>query len=348
MSRFSHMLNDRVALAKDNGERHEDIPALVDGKMIIMEDASLPIEKGDRFERSLPSGHVESYVVLDPGFRTGLRGIPSHYQTQVRLASEASKSKESEPKAGKAVGIFISHSSEDLEFTRLLLALLGSALKLPAASIRCTSVDGHRLPGGADTDEQLRREVHDATAFIGVISAASMNSMYVAFELGARWGAERHLLPLLTPGADVSILSGPLSGINALRSDNQSQLHQMIGEVADLLGVNPEPAHAFQAEIDALLRVPASSTPRNEETDSNKIDDVEVDILELLSQLPAAEGINSGLLAPQIGLSEQRTVYHLKRLVDGELAGERIFIGHPAEYFIAQNGRGVLIERGRL
>ena len=122
----------------------------------------------------------------------------------------------------------------------------------------------------------------------------------------------------------------------------------MISEVADLLGVNPEPANAFQAEIDALLRVPASSTRRSEETDSNRIDDVEVNILELLSQLPVAEGINSGLLAPQIGLSEQRAVYYLKRLVDGELAGESISIGHPAEYFIAQKGRGVLIERGRL
>ena len=200
MSHFSDMFNDRVALAKDNGERHEDIPAVFDGKTIIMEDVTLLIETGDRFERRLPNGHVESYVVLEPGFREGFGGIPSHYETQVQRAAEASASKESAPKADKAVDIFISHSSGDLEFTKQLLALLRSALRLPAASIRCTSVDGHRLTGGADTDEQLRREVHDATAFIGVISATSLNSMYVAFELGARWGAEKALASASDPG----------------------------------------------------------------------------------------------------------------------------------------------------
>lgn len=348
MSRFSHMLNDRVALAKDNGERHEDIPAFVDGKMIFMEDVTLPIEKGDRFERKLPNGLVESYVVLDPGFQKGMGGIPSHYQTHVGRAPDASELIESTHKADQACDIFISHSSSDLEITKLLLALLRSALRLPAASIRCTSVDGHRLRGGADTDEQLRREVHDATAFIGVISATSLNSMYVAFELGARWGAQRHLLPLLTPGADASILSGPLSGLNALRSDNASQLHQLIGEVGSLLGVKPEPAYVFQAEVEALVSVPAPSTPPQKETDSNKLDDIEVNILELLSKLPADAGIDATLLAPQVALSEQRAVYHLKRLVAGEFAGDSISICRPAKYFIAQKGRGVLIERGRL
>ena len=82
--------------------------------------------------------------------------------------------------------------------------------------------------------------------------------MYVAFELGARWGAQRHLLPLLTTGAEASILSEPLAGVNALRSDHASQLHQVIDEVGNLLGVEPEPPHVFQAEVDALLSVAAS------------------------------------------------------------------------------------------
>ena len=349
MSHFSDMLNDRVALAKKNGERHEDIPALVDSKMIYIEDATLPIEEGDRFERKLPNGLVESYVVLDPGFKRGVGGIPSHYQTQVRRASGASESIESAPKTDQAVAaIFISHSSSDLEFARLLVALFRSALRLRATSIRCTSVDGHRLPGGADTDEQLRREVHDATAFIGIISAASLNSMYVAFELGARWGAQRHLLPLLTPGADASILSGPLAGVNALRSDNASQLHQMIDEVGDLLRVQPEPAQVFQSAIDALMSMPASAAPPDKETVGDELDDGEVIILELLSQLPAAEAVDARSLAPQVGLSEQRAEFHLKRLVAGDFAGDRLSIGGPDEYFIAQKGRAVLIERGRL
>ena len=347
MSRFSQMMNDRVALAKKNGERHEDIPALVDSKMIFLEDVTLPIEEGDRFERKLPNGIVESYLVLDPGFKKGVGGMPSHYQTQVRRASEGNESIETEPNGDPAVDIFISHSSSDLEFAKRLLTLLRSALRLPAASIRCTSVDGHRLPGGADTDEQLRREVHGATAFIGIISAASLSSMYVAFELGARWGAERHLLPILTPGADASILSGPLAGVNALRSDNASQVHQMIDEVANLLGVEPERAQVFQAEIDALLSVPASPAP-SDKIVSDELDDVEVTILEMLSKLPTTASLEASSIASHLGLPEQRTEFHLRRLVVDDFVADRLRMGEPAEYFIAQKGRGVLFERGRL
>jgi TIR domain len=97
------------------------------------------------------------------------------------------------------VRIFISHSSTDRELAALLVDLLRSSLNLPAEAIRCTSVEGHRLAGGAETDRALRRDIRDCEGFIGLISATSIESAYVLFELGARWGAERHLLPLLAP-----------------------------------------------------------------------------------------------------------------------------------------------------
>jgi hypothetical protein len=85
--------------------------------------------------------------------------------------------------------LFISHSSGDLAIIEPLVGLLRSALAISPDSLRCTSLDGYRLPGGASIDEQLRREVHDAEAFVGLISHRSLQSMYVLFELGARWGA---------------------------------------------------------------------------------------------------------------------------------------------------------------
>lgn len=149
--------------------------------------------------------------------------------------------------------IFLSHSSSDHEVAALLVDLLRSSLNLPADAIRCTSVDGHRLTGGEATDQALRREIRDCEAFVGLISATSIESAYVLFELGARWGVERHLLPLLAPSADAKILRGPLSGLNALSCSHAADLHQMVHEIASVLQISPESPASYQRHVEQIL-----------------------------------------------------------------------------------------------
>lgn len=150
------------------------------------------------------------------------------------------------------IRIFVSHGSEDVTFAAGVVELLRAALNVPAASIRCTSVEGYQLPGGADIDNQLRREVSEAQAFIGILSVGGLRSTYVLFELGARWGIERHLLPLLTPATPPSVLDGPLAGLNALRGDSPAQLYQLVEEVGAVLGLAPENPAAYRRYVDAL------------------------------------------------------------------------------------------------
>lgn len=157
------------------------------------------------------------------------------------------------PAISPSVKIFISHSSADRELAALLVDLLRSSLNLPAETIRCTSVEGHRLAGGAETDSALRKDIRECEAFIGLISATSIESAYVLFELGARWGAERHLLPLLAPTANAEILRGPLSGVNALRSSSAADLHQMVDEVAAVLKISSDKPAAYQRHIEQIL-----------------------------------------------------------------------------------------------
>jgi hypothetical protein len=154
-----------------------------------------------------------------------------------------------------SIRLFISHSSADVQLASLLIELLRAALNLPSLAIRCTSVDGYRLKGGADTNEQLRLEVHESETFIGIVSTRSLRSLYVLFELGARWGAKRSLVPLLAAGTPPEVLGGPLTGLNALRADNRSQLHQLVSELGVDLGITPEPPAVYQKQIDAILAI---------------------------------------------------------------------------------------------
>ncbi|MBV1831993.1 hypothetical protein HNW77_03650 [Komagataeibacter sp. AV436] len=82
---FGSMTKDKVTLVKHSGEViRKDIPASVSSHQITMFVADLPIEVGDHFLRELPSKLVEDFIVVDPGYHSGVASIPPHFQTKVR------------------------------------------------------------------------------------------------------------------------------------------------------------------------------------------------------------------------------------------------------------------------
>jgi hypothetical protein len=83
---------DKVPLIKQDGRRFENIPADVSPKEIHTDEATLPIEDGDHFERVLSNGLVETYLVLDRGFYEREGPFPAHYQVAVRNVTAISPS----------------------------------------------------------------------------------------------------------------------------------------------------------------------------------------------------------------------------------------------------------------
>lgn len=150
---------------------------------------------------------------------------------------------------------FISHSSQDVKLATALVKLIQSALLLPASSIRCTSVDGCRLPAGVDTDCQIRDDVLKARVLIGLISPTSLCSTYVLFELGARWGRGKPLIPMLAAKTLPEELKGPLAGFNALSCSNGAHLHQLVADLGRILRRTPEAPAAYQQAVEAVLAV---------------------------------------------------------------------------------------------
>jgi len=151
--------------------------------------------------------------------------------------------------------IFISHSHKDVEIAKGLIELLRAALNLKVEDIRCTSVDGYRLPAGISTDEQLKSEIHDSSVLIGLISPASISSYYVLFELGARWGANKPLIPLISNSKGADLLKGPLHGINALNANEEAQLFQLISDLGNQLSIKPENPNSYQTYIRKLTKL---------------------------------------------------------------------------------------------
>ncbi len=75
---------EKVVVERADGTRHENVPALVTAKSVMIADAQVPIAPNDIILRQLPSNLVERLVVTEPGFHAKFHGIPAHYQVKYR------------------------------------------------------------------------------------------------------------------------------------------------------------------------------------------------------------------------------------------------------------------------
>lgn len=159
-----------------------------------------------------------------------------------------------------SISIFISHSSSDEDLAKALIRLLRAAIALSPESIRCTSVLGFKLPTGADVDAQLRNEVLEASIFIALLTERALDSTFVLFELGARWGMKKSLFPIMARGITGSKLDGPLRAIHARESSASEEIYQFLADVAKALNVEQFQPQKYQTELRAFQDL-ASAAP---------------------------------------------------------------------------------------
>lgn len=68
MNVIRRFINGKISIVKKDGRQWDDIPAAIQSEKIMHERVDIPVEEGDYYVRTLPSGVVETYVVLDSGF----------------------------------------------------------------------------------------------------------------------------------------------------------------------------------------------------------------------------------------------------------------------------------------
>ncbi|WP_320018479.1 hypothetical protein [Labilibaculum manganireducens] len=90
---LSSLSKDIITLIKQSGEIFENIKANVQPKIIFIHDEKLPLEENDKIYRKLPSGLVETYIVIDRGYYSGIGGIKGHYQAKVRKEGSINEDK---------------------------------------------------------------------------------------------------------------------------------------------------------------------------------------------------------------------------------------------------------------
>lgn len=159
-----------------------------------------------------------------------------------------------------SLDLFISHSSKDKQLAKSLIEFLCTALAIPHERVRCTSVNGYKLSAGAKTESVLQKEIRKARCFIGLITPDSLKSQFVLFELGARWGTDEHLVPILGNGIKTRALRPPLSNLNALNSACESEMEQLVHDLAKILEKNVPLPTIYKSQLSLLVEAKPSKT----------------------------------------------------------------------------------------
>ena len=186
------------------------------------------------------------------------------------------------------VRIFISHAHEDADIVSSIVDLLLRAFNLSQEDIRCTSVDGFKYPGGVRIEEVLRNEVLNSELLISILTPVSLKSIYVLFELGARWGKERPIIPVLSKGlSPESVRQSPLFALNLIEMSEETHVYQLLEDASKIINVEiakRSSLHNLIKKVVACIDVgtmpetsidqPASPafTGLNDEEDQRKID----------------------------------------------------------------------------
>jgi hypothetical protein len=169
--------------------------------------------------------------------------------------------------------------------------------------------------------------------------------MYVLFELGARWGAGKNLIPLVAP---MSTLGGPLSGLNALRADVSAQLHQLVQDLGRQLSITPQSPAVFDRALQDVLLSPDSSSPGTEGTPASSTARLPKEAEGVLLSLAGQDGQVAEDLAESLHLSEPKVQYFLDLLEKRDFASATNYVGGPNYYHLGRDGRRYLFEHGLL
>ena len=152
----------------------------------------------------------------------------------MRVAESAKAGRSGKGKAGPSnnttIKIFISHSFKDKDFAAAVVDLLEATLNIPPDAIRCTSVDGYKLEAG-DSPETLRLNIQSCDVLVALLTPASLESGFVLMELGAAWGFNKRICPVLAPGLTFNLLPGPSGPLHAVIADDRVGMSGVIDAV---------------------------------------------------------------------------------------------------------------------
>ena len=179
------------------------------------------------------------------------------------------------PSTTVSKSIFISHASADKSLVECFVdVVLGNACEVKAADIFCTSLEGMKIPVGTPSFiDFIRKQIQQPKLVILIISPNYLASQFCLCEMGACWGMELPVFPIVVPPLKPSEVKATLAVTLSASIQELSTLEELCDRVGqDVTGHSVSRARStaklktFLTKLEPLLKsLPESSTvPRSE------------------------------------------------------------------------------------
>jgi hypothetical protein len=142
----------------------------------------------------------------------------------------------SDPYTRPVSQVFVSHASADKLYVEAFvddILIRGCGLK-PTTDIFYSSGADTGIASGADLMADVRKHVGSTTLVVAMITPMFQTRPVCIAELGAAWGRDGVLFPLLAPGMPRTDLEGVIPGLAARPSDDPGTLDELAERIKEL------------------------------------------------------------------------------------------------------------------
>jgi len=244
------------------------------------------------------------------------------------------------------IRIFISHAHADADIASSIIDLMIRAFNLPTTEIRCTSVDGFKLPGGSRIEDQLRKEVLNADLVISILSPTSLASTYVLFELGARWGKGKPIMPILSKGLTTRRVPEPLSQLHLIECYDAAGVFQFLEDSAKVLDLQISKPSSLHGQIEKVLTFadveasPRLSVRQHPKAALLNLNEADIERRKrILSCFKENDKRYLGIICKETNLSRSEAIFYLDEMIGEGLIDAGKDKGGDKFYEITQDGR---------
>lgn len=149
--------------------------------------------------------------------------------------------------------VFISHAAVNKELADNLVDLLETGIGIASSDVFCSSLEGMGVPGGTNFVEFIREQVKEPKVVILLLTADYYKSQFCLCELGASWVLSHKIIPLLVRPLGYKDVKAVLTGVHALKLEDNGDLNEMQEELITALDIKGKPFARWEVKRDKFL-----------------------------------------------------------------------------------------------